>query len=150
MYNIKDSRFIVSYTKNKKTVSHSKQFNSKFHLNNYLSKMKELGYTDVKVSEKGEILGIFTLSFKKEGKRKKITKKFVSKKAKECYIEALKRDNCKEITCNIEIKSVSSKEGGSFKYIPSKENEQTFYFSRSKGTTEKGAYYSQRKTLKRN
>lgn len=131
MLNIKDSRFIVTYSKCGKEVSFSKQFNSKFHLDNYVFRMRNEGYQDIKVSEKGNILGIFSISFTKEGKEKKITKRFVSKRAKDCYVEALKRDKCKNIVCTAEIKSISSKDNGTFKYIPARDSDQTFYYNRT-------------------
>jgi len=131
MLSNKGLRYMVSYTKSGSVVKFGKQFNSKFHMKNYISKMKESGYTDIKVLEKGNFLGVFNISFIKEGKEKKITKKFITEKAKNSYVEALKRDKCKNITCNIEIKSVSYKEGDSFKYIPSREDEQIFYYNRT-------------------
>ncbi len=131
MLNNKVSRYIVSYTKSGNVFKFGKQFNSRFHINNYINKMRELGYIDIKVLEKGNFLGVFNISFTKDGKEKKITKKFITEKAKSSYVEALKRDNCKNITCNTEIKSVSYKKGGSFKYLPSKEDDQIFYYNRT-------------------
>ena len=131
MRNIKDNRFIVTYSDSGKSVRFSKQFNSLFHLNNYVNKMKASGYKDIEVSNKKINLGKFKISFKKAGKDSSIVKEFSSEKAKNAYIEAMKRDGCKIKSCKVEEKVVSSNKSDTFKFIPAKSIDETYYFART-------------------
>ena len=131
MRNIKDNRFIVTYSDSGKHIKFTKQFNSLFHLNNYRDKMKASGYKDIEVSEKKNNLGKFKISFIKAGKDSSIVKQFSSEKAKNCYIEAMKRDGCRIKSCKIEEKVVSYSKSNTFKFIPVKSIDETYYFTRT-------------------
>lgn len=131
MRNIKDSRFIVRYSESEKEVKFSKQFNSKFHLDNYITKMKSSGYKDIEVIEKKDPVDMHEIYFEQRGKLKKITKEFKSVKARRAYLEALKRNGCKKITCKVKENVVSYNSKESMKFIPAKEFEQTYYFTRT-------------------